>query len=659
MRIIVFLHNHNDTGNITLSVTKKMRCRMKKLFLFLILALLFTQTTMADGTLPSGSGTSGDPYTISTLNHLLWISTNSTSWDKVFLQTADIDASSTATWNSNSGWSLIGTGSNPFTGTYNGGGFTISGLTISRADHVQGFFGATSNASILNLTLSDVSISITGDQQKCGAIVAQNTNTPLSNCHTSGTVKGDDYVGGLIGINSGADAVISDCSFSGTVVRYANYTGNYIGGLIGKSESGAHIQDSHASATVDGKWYVGGLVGGNDASTIDRCYSTGNIGGDYYAGGLSGNNSNSSLINQCFSLSNVSANINVAGGLIGNNNGSTVSNGFSRGTVTRSQGSDGDFGGFIGKNENTTVIEYCYSTGTVAYTGATDPTDKGFIGNYNATGCSHNFFDSQTSVQSSGSGATATLTSDMNNYTTFITENWDFKGESTNGSDDIWNIGNGRNDDYPYFDWMYPGDDVPTPIRLSNFSVAEDNGVVRLSWETATETENSGFVIQRKISGSSWDNLVDFHSDPTLEGYGTTSESHSYSWLDQNVLPGFTYHYRLGDVDYNHSITWHEEIEILLKDEGSLIPDLFGLQAVFPNPFNPMLTIRYGLTEDAQTSVKILDLQGKTIATLENKFQKAGSYELQWQAGNKASGIYLVEVVSGEKSDMRKVLLTK
>jgi hypothetical protein len=129
--------------------------------------------------------------------------------------------------------------------------------------------------------------------------------------------------------------------------------------------------------------------------------------------------------------------------------------------------------------------------------------------------------------------------------------------------------------------------------------------------------------------------------------------------LDENVEPGTTYQYRLGDIDYANVIVWHDVREISVSEEAEQMPAEFGLQSAFPNPFNPSLTIKYGLTEDAHTSVKILDLQGKTIATLENKFQKAGSYELQWQAEDATSGMYLVKVISGEKSDITKVLLTK
>jgi len=197
------------------------------------------------------------------------------------------------------------------------------------------------------------------------------------------------------------------------------------------------------------------------------------------------------------------------------------------------------------------------------------------------------------------------------------------------------------------------------PIELSAFEVTEENGMVKLCWQTASETENSGFVIQRKTTGAEWQNLIDFHRDPSLEGHGTTSETNNYCWLDEKVEPGTTYQYRLGDVDHANKIIWHDVVEIRTSKEGMKMPAEFGLQSAFPNPFNPSLTIRYGLTDDAQTTVNILDLQGKIIATLENKFQKAGSHELTWQAGDNASGIYLVEVVSGEKKDLQKVLLQK
>jgi hypothetical protein len=98
------------------------------IFIFALLSsLAFSQIQ------PSGTGTSGDPYIINTLENLQWVSENSSAWSSYFLQTSNIDASSTGGWNSGAGWSPIGNGwDTAFFGSYNGGGHTISGLTIHR-----------------------------------------------------------------------------------------------------------------------------------------------------------------------------------------------------------------------------------------------------------------------------------------------------------------------------------------------------------------------------------------------------------------------------------------------------------------------------------------------------------------------------------------------
>ncbi len=216
-------------------------------------------------------------------------------------------------------------------------------------------------------------------------------------------------------------------------------------------------------------------------------------------------------------------------------------------------------------------------------------------------------------------------------------------------------------------DWAYedqPNTSIKTgetvlPIELANFAIDEEDGAVRLNWQTASETENSGFIIQRKTVGSDWENLVDFYSDPKLAGQGTTSETHDYSWLDNSVEPGMSYQYRLGDVDHANTIVWHDAVDITVSEELAHMPAEFGLQSAFPNPFNPTLTIRYDLTESAKTSVKILDLAGQTVAVLDNGFRAAGSHELQWRADDAASGIYFVQLQSGDQLDFQKVLLVK
>jgi hypothetical protein len=115
----------------------------------------------------------------------------------------------------------------------------------------------------------------------------------------------------------------------------------------------------------------------------------------------------------------------------------------------------------------------------------------------------------------------------------------------------------------------------------------------------------------------------------------------------------------LSDVNYQGHVTVHEPIEITIEEVSINVPAEFGLIKAYPNPFNPILTIHYGLSEDANTAIRIFNLQGQEVSILENEFQKAGNYALQWNAENVASGIYIVKISADKNTDFRKVSLMK
>src|SRR5690606_34902923 len=117
------------------------------LFLFALAASPLQAQTATAPTL--GSGTEASPYQVSNINHLYWISQNTSRWSMHYTQTANIDASATSGWDSGAGFTPIGNNSVKFTGSYNGGGRTITGLTINRpsTDYV-GLFGSTNAATI-------------------------------------------------------------------------------------------------------------------------------------------------------------------------------------------------------------------------------------------------------------------------------------------------------------------------------------------------------------------------------------------------------------------------------------------------------------------------------------------------------------------------------
>ena len=170
---------------------------------------MFAQTETAPA---AGDGSEGTPYQIATLDNLYWLSQNSSEWGKYFVQTANINASSTSGWDSGAGFSPIGNLSTYFSGHYDGNNKTISGLFINRSgSSLVGFFGKTSSAVIENLAL--INVNITGGNLT-GALVGSAVGY-FYECYSSGTVTGTSNVGGLIGLMDYYNVI--DCYSRATV----------------------------------------------------------------------------------------------------------------------------------------------------------------------------------------------------------------------------------------------------------------------------------------------------------------------------------------------------------------------------------------------------------------------------------------------------------
>jgi hypothetical protein len=241
----------------------------------------------------SGAGTANNPYEINSLNDLKQLSESSSIWSSCFVQTAHIDATQTATWNSNKGFSPIGNYTTKFTGTYNGKGHIINGLSINRptSDHI-GLFGYTIGATIDSLGI--VSCSISG-KNNVGGLVGYNNHSTISKSYSTGEVSGNDYVGGLVGYNA-SSSNISNCYSTGVVSG-----SSIVGGLVGYNASSSNISNCYSSASVYGYSVVGGLVGSNEYnSTLINSYCTGAVSGNQYVGGLVGSKYSATVSNSCY-----------------------------------------------------------------------------------------------------------------------------------------------------------------------------------------------------------------------------------------------------------------------------------------------------------------------------------------------------------------------
>jgi len=184
----------------------------------------------------------------------------------------------------------IGTSSEPFTGTFDGGGFTISNLTIYRPGESNvGLFGYTNGAEIINVGLENVNI--TGHSGVAG-LAGDNYGT-IRGCYVTGSVETTYYeAGGLVGFNHG---LVRD-SYARVDVS-GDY---YLGGLVAWNYG--MITNTYATGTLTAYGYVGGLVGFNDGGTIENSFATTSIigreGPPSEPGGLIGYNTG--YISDCY-----------------------------------------------------------------------------------------------------------------------------------------------------------------------------------------------------------------------------------------------------------------------------------------------------------------------------------------------------------------------
>jgi hypothetical protein len=401
-----------------------------------------TFTTQPTSTAPSaGDGTSGNPYQIATLENLCWVSQTATVWTgKYFIQTADIDASITSTWPFGGGFSPIGNITNNFAGNYNGQNHSIDGLTINRSSYL-GLFGYVNGAVISNIGLTNATIN--GSQYLGGLAGYLDGETIITNAYATGSViTGSLNLGGLVGfINNGT---ITNAYATGSIIRGSS---NH-GGLVGCIISGT-ISNSHSTGSVTGTTNVGGLVGSVTSGKISNSYSTGSITGlGNNVGGLVGSVTSGKISNS-YSTGSVTGAACV-GGMVGTVTDGTITNTYSTASVT----GEVNVGGLVGLAVNGTITN-TYSIGSVSSAG----TKGGLVGFADGTIITNSCWNTETSgVETSAGGAIGLTISEMNTATTFTAAGWDFKGETTNGTAEIWNIGNDRNVGYPYFDWQFPTD---------------------------------------------------------------------------------------------------------------------------------------------------------------------------------------------------------
>ena len=428
--------------------------------------ILAWQTDNPDYSL-TGSGTEADPFVIESRADFDAFCANPNFWnDYVTLETNLNLAGTTYTQapiapDPQAYASYLYVYGDAFTGSFNGNGHTISGLTINGGDKEHlGLFGCIRRAKVKNLNISGCNISgnngIIGGL--CGALVGPRATYEgyLSNCSVTGTITGSATesakVGGLCGYVYEAD-IVSNCHADVTVSGKSN-----VGGLVGNMYGGDGIINCSSSGTVSGDHEIGGLFG-YQSSRTQYCSSSANVSCRYSVGGFGGFTSGSDFweltIAKCYATGDVVCTENKAGGFCGTNQG-PIYDCYATGNVS---GANDNIGGFCGWAWSSNLIR-CYATGDVNPQAGTIKS-AGFCGHFDTSyggtieDC---FWNTDTSGMSAGytrydsiSGeylphgsetgiCVGLTTAQMQQQSSFTAAGWDFVGETANGELDIWEM---------------------------------------------------------------------------------------------------------------------------------------------------------------------------------------------------------------------------
>ena len=223
-------------------------------------------------------------------------------------------------------WTPIGTSiSNAYKGTFDGGGHTITGLTVKTSDQYAGLFGYIgSGGKVKDVTLKDVKIESNNEISDVGGVAGQSYGN-IENCSVSGSVSvsgTNSIAGGVVGYQTGGS--ITGCSSSATV-----NAGGVAGGVVGLADGGATLTACYATGNVTiessgtGSYFAGGVVGINTVSTLKACYAWGSVtgsgSGTIYVGGVTGSNDLGTLTACYHAKGTVSGPGGATGGVAGRN----------------------------------------------------------------------------------------------------------------------------------------------------------------------------------------------------------------------------------------------------------------------------------------------------------------------------------------------------
>jgi hypothetical protein len=188
----------------------------------------------------------------------------------------------------------------------------------------------------------------------------------------------------------------------------------------------------------------------------------------------------------------------------------------------------------------------------------------------------------------------------------------------------------------------------PLPVDLARFDAAVDGEDVRLSWATASETNNASFRIQRKAVGEGADE-ASWTTVGSVEGAATTSEMKTYQYTDDGApYEADRLTYRLEQVDLDGSTSYSTTVTVQRGVEE------VRLRNIFPNPADEHITVRYALPARGDVEIRVYDVLGRQVRVT-TKNQQGGRHSESLNVSNLPSGTYFLQLQAGSEIETRRL----
>ncbi|MBL0176058.1 MAG: T9SS type A sorting domain-containing protein [Ignavibacteria bacterium] len=193
----------------------------------------------------------------------------------------------------------------------------------------------------------------------------------------------------------------------------------------------------------------------------------------------------------------------------------------------------------------------------------------------------------------------------------------------------------------------------PLPVELVAFSGRHAGGVTALRWTTASELNNTGFVVERATDGRRWDSIS------FVPGHFSSDLRHDYEYQDivpAELIPLPMLWYRLRQVDRDGRVEYSQIVRVSLPSATAVAV----LHAPYPNPFARVTVLSFTLMEAQPVTLHVIDGAGRTVHRLhDDALLSAGSHSMRFDGSGLPAGVYHVVLRTSRGSETRTLLLAR